>query len=211
MFTDGDAMSAINRFDGRRATLAFLGDLTSAAPYSLRAHPRVLVLGAGAGADVLQALYHEAAAVDAVELNPQVIALVEQQFAAFSGKPYTAPGVRIHIAEARRFIASGTGSYDLVAVALLDAFGATAAGLHALSESYLYTVEALDDYLARLDAGRAPRDNTLGHAAASRHAEARRHGGRRARARRRRATRSAARADPRLAHRHAARPQRRLH
>ncbi len=153
LFTDGDAMSAINRFDGRRAPLAFLGDLTSAAPYALRAHPRVLVLGAGTGADVLQALYHEAAAIDAVELNPQVIDLVEQQLAAFSGKPYAAPGVRVHIAEARRFIAAGAQSYDLVGVALLDAFGATAAGLHALSESYLYTVEALNDYLARLAPG----------------------------------------------------------
>jgi hypothetical protein len=59
----------------------------------------------------------------------------------------------VHIAEARRFVASGTESYDLVAVALLDAFGATAAGLHALSESYLYTVEALEAYLARLAPG----------------------------------------------------------
>ncbi len=153
LFTDGDAMNAINRFDGGREALAFLGDLTSAAPYSLRARSRVLVLGAGAGADVLQALYHEAATVDAVELNPQVVDLIEQQFATFSGKPYSAPGVRVHIAEARRFIASGAESYDVVTVALLDAFGATAAGLHALSESYLYTVEAFDDYLARLKPG----------------------------------------------------------
>jgi predicted membrane-bound spermidine synthase len=153
IFTDGDAMSALNRYDGQRASLAYLGDLTSAAPYSLRENPRVLVLGAGTGTDVLQALYHEAAAVDAVELNPQVIDLVENRFAAFSGRPYSVPRVHLHIAEARRFIASGTESYDLITVALLDAFGATAAGLHALSESYLYTVEALDGYLARLAPG----------------------------------------------------------
>jgi hypothetical protein len=153
IFTDGDAMSALNRYDGRRAPLAYLGDLTSAAPYSLRDHPRVLVLGAGAGADVLQALYHEAAAVDAVELNPQLVHLVEHRFAAFSGKPYSEPAVRVHVAEARRFIASTADQYDLIAVALLDPFGAAAAGLHALSESYLYTVEALDGYLERLAPG----------------------------------------------------------
>ncbi len=153
IFTDGDAMSAINRYDGRRAPLAFLGDLTSAAPYYLRDHPRVLVLGAGAGADVLQALYHEAAAVDAVELNPQLVDLVEHQFASFSGKPYSVPVVRAHIADARRFIASSAEQYDLITVALLDPFGAAAAGLHALSESYLYTVEALDGYLERLAPG----------------------------------------------------------
>ena len=150
LFTDGDAMSAIDRYDGQRAPLAYLGDLTSAAPYPLLGHPRVLVLGAGAGADVLQALYHDASAIDAVEVNPQVIDLVERQFAAFSGRPYSLSSVRVHIAEARRFVASGAAPYDLIAVALIDAFGATAAGLHALSESYLYTVEAFDGYLARL-------------------------------------------------------------
>jgi Spermine/spermidine synthase domain len=150
IFTDGDAMSALDRYDGQRAPLAYLGDLTSAAPYSLRDHPRVLVLGAGAGADVLQALYHEAAAVDAVELNPQIVDLVENQFAAFSGRPYSAPAVQLHIAEARRFIASSAAHYDLVSGALLDPFGAAAAGLHALSESYLYTVEGLGSYVQRL-------------------------------------------------------------
>ena len=150
VFTDGDAMSALTRYDGRRAPLAYLGDLTSAAPYHLRDRPRVLVLGAGPGADVLQALYHDAAAIDAVELDWQVVDLAEREFAAFSGKPYSAPGVRVHVAEARRFIATHPDRYDVIEVALLDAFGASAAGLHALSESYLYTVEALGGYLQHL-------------------------------------------------------------
>ena len=150
LFTDGDAMSALARYDGQRAPLAYLGDLTSAVPYHLRARPRVLVLGAGAGADVLQAIYHEAAAIDAVELDPQVIDLVEREFAAYSGQPYSAPAVRAHVAEARRYLAAHADRYDVIQVALLDAFGASAAGLHALSESYLYTVEALRGYLQHL-------------------------------------------------------------
>ncbi len=40
--------------------------------------------------------------------------------------------------------------YDLVQVALLDSFGVASAGLYGLSESYLYTVEALQTYLSRL-------------------------------------------------------------
>ncbi len=90
VFTDGDGLSALNRYDGRREPLAYLGDLTSALPYHLLRDPKVLVLGSGAGADVLQAVYHQASAVDAVELNPQVIDLVQGRFAAFSGKPYSA-------------------------------------------------------------------------------------------------------------------------
>ncbi|WP_354683784.1 SAM-dependent methyltransferase [Cupriavidus necator] len=153
VFTDGDGLSALNRYDGRREPLAYLGDLTSALPYHLLRAPRVLVLGSGAGADVLQAIYHQASAVDAVELNPQVIDLVQGRFAAFSGKPYSAPGVRVFAGEARGFLAASPDRYDLIQVALLDSFSTSSAGLYALSESYLYTVEAFQGYLRHLRPG----------------------------------------------------------
>ncbi len=153
LFSDGDAPSMIVHYDGRREPLAYLGYLTSAAPYHLLDKPRVLILGAGAGADVLAALYHGAASIDAVALNPQTIQLVEETFAEFSGRPYHAPTVRVFIAEARGFIAANPTRYDLIQIALLDAFGTASAGLHALSESYIYTVEGLKDDLARLRPG----------------------------------------------------------
>ncbi len=153
LFTDGEGMSAIARYEGKREPLAYLDYITSAAGYHLLARPRVLVLGAGAGGDVLQALYHDAAAVDAVELNPDVIRLVQQDFAAFSGAPYGAPGVRVHVGEARGFVAATQARYGLIQIALLDAFGASSAGLYALAESYLYTVESLQAYLGRLAPG----------------------------------------------------------
>nr|WP_254601900.1 SAM-dependent methyltransferase [Cupriavidus taiwanensis] len=156
VLTDGDGLSALNRYDGRRealASLAYLGDLTSALPYHLLQAPRVLVLGSGAGADVLQALYHGASTVDAVELNAQVIGLVQDRFGAFSGQPYSAAGVQAHVGEARGFLAASHRRYDLIQVALLDSFSTSSAGLYALSESYLYTVEAFAEYLRHLQPG----------------------------------------------------------
>ena len=153
VFTDGEGMSALNRFDGRRETLAYLDDLTSALAYHLKSQPRVLVLGAGAGADVLQAIYHGAPRIDAAELDPQVIDLVQHEFAAFSGRPYSRPEVTVHVGEARGFVARSRDRYDLIQIGLLDSFGASSAGLYALSENYLYTVEALRVYLARLAPG----------------------------------------------------------
>ncbi len=150
VFTDGEGFSALNRYDGSREPLVYLDYLTSALPYHLTHAPRVLILGAGAGTDVLQALYHGAATVDAVELNPQVTDLVQREFSAFSGRPYSRPGVRLHIAEARGFAAASRDYFDLIQLGLLDAFGLSAAGLYALNESYLYTVEALQRYLMRL-------------------------------------------------------------
>ncbi len=165
VFIDGEGLSALTRFDGRRDSLAHLDQVTSALPYHLLRQPRVLVLGAGAGADVLQAHYHGARRIDAVELNPQVVDLVRRQFADYAGRIYSGgvesgnsggisrPAARVHVAEARGFVAASAERYDLINVALLDSFGASSAGLYALAENYLYTVEALQDDLRHLHAG----------------------------------------------------------
>ncbi|HEX6018082.1 MAG TPA: SAM-dependent methyltransferase [Burkholderiaceae bacterium] len=160
VFVDGDGMSALTRYDGRRETLAHLGQMTSALPYHLLRRPRVLVLGAGAGAEVLQAHYHGARQIDAVELNPQIVDLVRRRFADYAGGIYStnagseiARTVRVHVAEARGFVAASEQRYDLIHVALLDSFSASSAGLYALSENYLYTVQALRDDLRLLEAG----------------------------------------------------------
>lgn len=153
LFVDGQAAGAITRFDGNPAPLAYLADMTSALPYRLLNRPRVLVLGAGGGMDVLQARLHEARHVDAVELDAQVTAVVQDDLTAFSGRPFSAPGVQLHLAEARGFLAATTSTYDLIQVALLDSFGSGAAGLGSLAESNLYTVEAMEAYLAHLAPG----------------------------------------------------------
>ena len=158
VFVDGDGPSALTKFDGNLAPLAYLDQLTSALPYHLLSsheqnRPRVLVLGAGPGSDVLQALYHGSAAVDAVELDRNVADLVRQRFRDYAGKLYEQPGVQVYEAEARGFVNASDKRYDLIQVALLDSFGTASAGLYGLSENYLYTVEALQAYLNRLTPG----------------------------------------------------------
>ncbi len=153
IFIDGDALTAITRFDGERTRLAYLDFQTTALPYHMLDRPSVLVLGAGGGVDVLSALYHGARAVDAVELNPQIVDLVKRDFGGFAGNIYQTDGVRVHVADARAFVADRRREYDLIVVSLFDSFTASATGVHALNESTLYTVEAFDDYLARLAPG----------------------------------------------------------
>jgi len=155
VYVDGDGPSALTRFDGRLAPLAYLDQITSALPYHIlgsreQNRPRVLVLGAGSGSDVLQALYHGSAAIDAVELDRNVTDLVRQNFRGFAGNLYAQPGVQVYEAEARGFVNTSDERYDLIQVALLDSFGTASAGLYGLSENYLYTVEALQTYLSRL-------------------------------------------------------------
>ena len=99
------------------------------------------------------ALLHGAATIDAVELNPQLVRLVAERFSAFAGHLYERPGVRVHVAEARSFVAGGRNRYDVIQIPLLDSFAAAAAGTHSLSESYVYTIEAFEQYLDRLRPG----------------------------------------------------------
>ena len=113
----------------------------------------MLVLGAGGGSDVLLALHHEAGEIDAVELNPQLSNLVRRTHGAFAGGFYNLPNVRLHTAEARKFVETADRQWDLIQVSLLDSFSASAAGAMSLSESTLYTVEALSAYLSRLAPG----------------------------------------------------------
>ena len=158
VFVDGNGPAALTRFDGNLAPLDYLDQLTSALPYHLfgsdeMERPHVLVLGAGAGSDVLQALYFHSAATDAVELDRNVTDLVSQRYRDYAGNLYSQPGVHVYDAEARGFVNASDQHYDLIQVALLDSFGTASAGLYGLSENYLYTVEALQAYLHRLTPG----------------------------------------------------------
>jgi spermidine synthase len=153
VYVDGNGPSALTQFNGDLAPLAYLDQLTSALPYHLLERPRVLVLGAGAGSDVLQALSHGSSAIDAVELDRNVTDLVRSRFGDYAGNLYARPDVHVYEAEARGFVNAGDERYDLIQLALMDSFGTAAAGLYGLSESYLYTVEALQAYLNRLTPG----------------------------------------------------------
>ncbi len=153
VYVDGNGPSALARFDGNLEPLAYLDQLTSALPYHVLERPRVLVLGAGAGSDVLQALYHRSAAVDAVELDHNVADLVSRRYRDYAGDLYGRPGVHIYEAEARGFVNASREHYDLIQLALLDSFSTASAGLYGLSENYLYTVEAMQAYMNRLTRG----------------------------------------------------------
>ena len=152
VFIDGDAMTVITHYSGDRQTLAYLDQLSSSLPYHLSSINDVLILGAGGGAEVLQAKYHKVQHVSAVELDQQIIKLLRTDYKNFSGAIYN-DNINMYAEEARGFIADDENSYDLIQLVLTDSFGAASAGLYALSESYLYTVEALQDYLARLNPG----------------------------------------------------------
>ncbi len=150
LFTDADNMSAITRFSGDLDALSYLDQTTSALPYHLKRPAELLVIGSGTGSDLLLARYHRTESIDALELNPQLVELLRNDYKAFAGEIYDNPTTRLHIAEARDFLGQSDKQYDLIQIALVDAASASSSGLYALNESYLYTREALALYLSHL-------------------------------------------------------------
>ncbi len=150
LFFDAGAISPVSAFDGSLRPFTFLDYVTSALPYRLVDRPRVLVIGAGGGMEVLNALVHEAAHVTALEVDPHVPDLVNGLLGEFSGGLYRRPDVTPVLAEGRGFLASNDDEYDLIQLPMFGSLGAGGAGVYALNESYLYTVEAFQLCLSRL-------------------------------------------------------------
>jgi hypothetical protein len=147
---DGSAGTPITEVTEGPARLPhLLFDVTSAG-YQLRPAERVCVIGAGGGRDILTALTAGAKDVDAVELNPQIVAALSGPLREFSGDVYHLPGVTPTVSEGRSFLTHSRGDYDMIQISLIDSWAATAAGAFSLSENYLYTVDALRLYLRRL-------------------------------------------------------------
>ncbi len=150
LFIDADSMSTITNFAGDLKNLRYLDYTSQALAYHLLESPKVLILGSGGGSEVLTALYHGAKSIEAAEINPQIVDLVKKKYSEFSNDIYSRPEVRIEIAEGRGFIQASPEKYDLIQIALLDSFAASSAGVYALSESYIYTIEAMEEYLRHL-------------------------------------------------------------
>src|SRR5438445_669570 len=133
--------------------LAVLDASVLGAPYELAARSNVLVIGPGGGLDVMTALRHGARSVTAVEVNRAVVALMRGRYAEYSGGVYADTRVHLVEDEARSFVRRSTDRYDLVVMTVVDSFAALSSGAYALTESYLYTQEAMADYLAHLAPG----------------------------------------------------------
>jgi len=147
---DGDAATPLVNASAAPEDLEYLDHTLSSMPLQAFRPERVLVIGAGGGLDVLTALHHGARAVDAVEINPDVIDIVRNRFADRTGGLFSRPGVRLIRGEGRSFVAHSRESYDLIQISLIDTWAASSSGAYSLTEGYLYTVEAFVEYFRRL-------------------------------------------------------------
>ncbi|WP_139240377.1 hypothetical protein [Fodinibius roseus] len=109
-----------------------------------------LVIGPGGGRDVLVALFGGVSFITAVEVNPELVQIVKD-YEDFNGGLYTQlPNVEIVVDEGRSFLRNTSEKYDLLMLALPVTKSSRSINGYALTENYLFTVEAFGDYLGRL-------------------------------------------------------------
>jgi spermidine synthase len=119
-------------------------------PYKLA--PRldnVAVVGAGTGNDVAAGLRSGARSVDAIEIDPAILAL---GLAYHPEAPYQDERVHRVVNDARTFMRTTARSYDLIVYGLLDSHTLLSQASSVRLDSFVYTVEGLRDARARLTA-----------------------------------------------------------
>jgi predicted membrane-bound spermidine synthase len=150
---DSTAGTLLNRWSGDLDESNHLRDEMQNLPYYIRRNPDVFVIGVGGGTDVLSALEFGADSVTGVEMNPDIIDLTNNKYGDYTGHLDEQPGVRIVNDEARSYLTRQDDRYDLIQISLIDTWAATAAGAFALTENSLYTKEAWELYMDRLNEG----------------------------------------------------------
>ncbi len=115
--------------------------------------PNVLVIGVGGGTDLRQAMAFGAESVLGIEINAGIIDLLRSEFADFNGHLLEQPGVTVMEGEGRSTLRRLDRTFDLIQLAGADTYTAGMIGSFVLSESYLYTTEAVRDYFDHLNPG----------------------------------------------------------
>lgn len=155
LFIDGAAGSQMLRFDGnlnnQDPVLSKLLLESSGFVPMLFLEPQernnMLVIGPGGGKEVLGGLVTGVEQITGVEINPDFVDIVKDE-EAFNGGIYTRfPNVNIQVKEGRQYVKREDKKYDLVVMALPSTQQLQSIDNYALSENFLLTVEAIDDYL----------------------------------------------------------------
>jgi spermidine synthase len=119
----------------------------------LRPASETLVLGVGGGPDISAALGRGAKRITAVEINEVAIRVLDERRVDFLGWPADERRLRFVHGEGRSFVRAHREAFDVIQMTGADTYAASATGAATSSESYLYTVEAFEDYLAALRPG----------------------------------------------------------
>ncbi len=120
-------------------------------PFLFRPGASVLVLGAGGGKEVAQALLSGSWQVTAVEFNRVIVEdIMLGELGPYSGWLYRRPEVEVALDEARNYLSRTDKRFDVILPVTGTTPGLLASGCYVFSTEYLQTKEAYRQYLGHL-------------------------------------------------------------
>ncbi len=151
VFLDGDSVGfRISADTARKESLDFFGQTIQALGYEVLQAPDVLVLGAGGGTALLQALWEGAGSVTLVEPHPVLLEQTRHWLEGFSNERFPGREVVCRMADARRFLQDRRRRFDLITLDGLGSPSASFAGAGAFQGDHLLTIEGLGDLFDHL-------------------------------------------------------------
>jgi hypothetical protein len=129
------------KIEAARYLKSFLGVRKNyyALPYSFIAPKTVLILGAGSGSDVAEAVKRGATDIDAVEIDPGTLGLAKKYNPYFNN-----PAVHYHLDDGRRFLSKTKKKYDLIILACLDSRAVSGSGSSLRTDCYIHTRDSYE-------------------------------------------------------------------
>ena len=154
LILDGGATAPMFEFDGDIRNLEKFKTDNGYIPFAVGNPDNVLLIGVGGGLDVLYALAAGVEHISAVEINTASIEAVKQ-FGDYNGHIFDRPEVTVYGEDGRSFVKNAHeqgARFDLIFMSIVVTNTTQGAGF-ALSENYLYTVDAMGEYLDCLNDG----------------------------------------------------------
>ena len=151
MMYESHNRSDICQFNGQPNDVPFLDNHLLKTPYIIKDKPNVLIIGSGGGIDVINAYKSNASSITAIELQPVVVNLLKGKYADMSANLYnTDPKINLIAGEGRNYLNRDNKKYDLIQLTSTDTWSANSSGAYILTESYLYTQDAISQYIDHL-------------------------------------------------------------
>lgn len=142
----------ITTFIEYKPEMKFIEESVKFLPFVAKNHTSSLIIGSGAGLEVLMAVHAGNDKVTGVEINPLIIKRVRQITKNNSSlNIYNHPSVELAVDEARNFVIKSTDKYDLIYIPNTKRYGGSGLTSYAFLENYLYTQEAFKLYLSHLN------------------------------------------------------------
>lgn len=148
LFLNGAAGSVMYRYPTNQAAQNRIQTDLGYFPIGATTPDDLLIIGPGGGKDILYAHLAGTRDITAVELSPGVVDVLNK-FDHFNGDLASLPNVNLVVDEGRSYLRRSQKTYDMIYLSEVTSLSAELAG-YMLAENYIYTTEAIHDYLQHL-------------------------------------------------------------